>query len=275
MVNSFGAKRVLITGANGLIGNLVYSHLNSLPDLYIPFGMTRRREPSARVTKMPFTPIPDERLHLADLTDFEAVKRAIEGMHTVVHMAANPNGNAPWESILQNNIIGSYHVFEASRLAGVKRVVYASTNQVVFGYLKEEPYRQLFSTETGALDSADFPSIDHTQPLKPPNFYACSKVYGEALAYTYAHQHGLSCICLRIGWVTDDDQVPYPNAKIFWCSHRDIIQLVERCIQAPDDLKFDIFFGHSDNHPNLVDIQHARDVLGYQPQDRAEDRIKG
>jgi len=275
MVNNTEQKKILITGANGLIGNLVYAHLDSQPDKYIPFGMARRREPSARVTVMPFKPIPDERMHLADLEDFEGVKKAIDGMDTVVHMAANPSGNAPWDSVLQSNIIGSYHVFESSRLAGVKRVVFASTNQVVFGYLKEEPYRQLVTTETGDVDRLVIPKIDHTQPVKPPNFYACSKVYGETLAYTYSLQYKISCICLRIGWVTDDDQVPYPNAGIFWCSQRDIIQLVELCIQAPEDLKFDIFFGHSDNHPNLVDIEHARDVLGYQPKDRAEDRFKG
>jgi hypothetical protein len=57
---------------------------------------------------------------------------------------------------------------------------------------------------------------------------------------------------------------------MLWCSHRDIAQLVERCLQAPDSLRFDVFFGQSDNRYNLVDIQHARDVLGYAPEDSAE-----
>ncbi len=111
----------------------------------------------------------------------------------------------------------------------------------------------------------------HTQPARPTTYYACSKVFGEALAHMYATVHGLSCICLRIGWVTSDDKLPRPRARILWCSHRDIVQLVERCIQAPDSLRFDVFFGQSANRYNLVDIQHARDVLGYAPQDNAED----
>ena len=58
-----------------------------------------------------------------------------------------------------------------------------------------------------------------------------------------------------------------------WCSQRDIVQLVERCVNAPDDLRFGIFYGMSDNRWCWVDIQNARDVLGYAPQDRAEERV--
>jgi uronate dehydrogenase len=89
----------------------------------------------------------------------------------------------------------------------------------------------------------------------------------------YAYKHGLSCLCLRIGWVVPNDRVPYPQAQRLWCSQRDIVQLIERCINAPEELRFDIFFGQSDNRYNLVDIQHAWDKLGYRPQDRAEDRL--
>ena len=58
-------------------------------------------------------------------------------------------------------------------------------------------------------------------------------------------------------------------------SQRDIVQLVERCLNAPDSLRFDVYFGQSNNRYNLVDIEHAREVVGYAPQDRAEDRLAG
>jgi len=265
--------KVLITGAYGLIGNLVYAHLAAQPATYDAYGMVRRAQPSARTTAAHSYQIPAEKLRLADLTNFSAVRRAVEGMDVVVHMAADPDGRAGWESVLNNNIVGSYHLFEASRLAGVKRVIYASTNQVVFGYRADEPYGSLFAGryDYAALDL--YRPIDHTQPTRPLNHYACSKVFGEALAHTYAYTHGLSCICLRIGWVTDDDRLPRPNARILWCSQRDIVQLVERCIGAPSSLRFDVFFGQSDNRYNLVDIEHAKNVLGYAPQDRAEERL--
>jgi nucleoside-diphosphate-sugar epimerase len=265
--------KVLITGAYGLIGNRVYAHLAEQPAAYDSYGMVRRAQPSARTAALHSSQIPAEKLRLADLTDFSAVQRAVDAMDVVVHMAADPDGRAGWESVLNNNIVGSYHLFDASRLAGVKRVIYASTNQVVFGFRVDEPYHSLFAGryDDPALDA--FHPIDHTQPARPLNYYACSKVFGEALAHMYAYVHGLSCICLRIGWVTDDDQLPHPNARILWCSQRDIVQLVERCINAPSSLRFDTFFGQSNNQYNLVDIEHAKNVLGYAPQDRAEERL--
>jgi hypothetical protein len=66
---------------------------------------------------------------------------------------------------------------------------------------------------------------------------------------------------------------PSPRAQTLWCSQRDIVQLVERCINAPMSLRFDTFFGQSDNRYNLVDIQHTKDILGYVPQDRAEEQL--
>ena len=263
--------RVLITGAYGLIGNLVYAHLAAQPAAYDVYGMVRHPQPSRRVRAAHFQEIPASRLRLADLPDADAVRRAVAGMDVVVHLAADASGAAGWESLLPNNIIGSYHVFEASRQAGVSRVIYASTNQVVFGYRAEEPYQSLFAGRFDKITPGTIPPVDHTQCTRPLSLYACSKVFGEALTYTYAHVHGLSCICLRIGWVTPEDRPAHPQARILWCSQRDIVQLVERCINAPPSLRFDIFFGQSDNRYNLVDIQHAREVLGYAPQDRAED----
>lgn len=263
---------VLVTGANGLIGNLVYAHLAAQSDRYSPFGNARRRETSARVTDAIYTPIPDERLRIADLKDFDGVKRAIAGMDVVVHMAADASGHSGYDSVLGNNIIGTHNVFEACRLAGVKRVIFASTNQVVFGYRDTDPYRSLFALRFDEVNSQNIKPITHDQPARPLNDYAASKVYGEAIAHQYAFAHGLSSIALRIGWVTNDDQLPHPAARFLWCSQRDIVQLVMKCIEAPAALRFDVFFGQSNNPYNLVDIEHPRRVLGYEPQDSVEDR---
>jgi nucleoside-diphosphate-sugar epimerase len=259
---------VLITGAYGLVGNAVYERLSGLA-AYQTYGMVRRIQPSARVDTSRFRAIAPARLRVADLEDLAAMRAAVSGMDVVVHMAADSDGRASWESILRSNIIGTRNVFEASRLAGVRRVVFASTNQVIFGYRAVEPYRALLEGRHEDLP-ADYTPIRHDQPVRPPNEYACSKVFGEALAHVYAHTHGMSCICLRIGWVTTDDRPAHPS---LWCSRRDIVQLVERCIQAPESLRFDVFFGQSDNRYNLVDISHPREVLGYAPVDRAEERV--
>ena len=263
---------VLITGANGLIGNLVYAHLATLPDRYSPYGNARRRETSDRVTGAIYTPIPEDRLRIADLRDFDAMQRAVEGMDVIVHMAADASGHSGYKSVLNNNVIGTHNVFEACRLAGVKRVIFASTNQVVFGYRDTEPYKSLFALRFDDVDPKTIQPVTHDQPARPLNDYAVSKVYGEALAHQYAFAHGLSCIALRIGWVTHDDALPHPAARFLWCSKRDIVQLVMRCIEAPASLRFDVFFGQSNNPYNFVDIEHPRHVLGYEPQDSVEDR---
>ena len=52
-----------------------------------------------------------------------------------------------------------------------------------------------------------------------------------------------------------------------WCSQRDITHLIECCINAPKDLRFDIFFGISDNTFKLVEIEHPKQVVKYNPKD--------
>ena len=262
------ARKVLITGAYGLVGNVVYGHLAQDPEAYDVYGTARRRHPSDRVVEDQMHEIPGKKFFLVDLADFAGMQHAVQGMGTDVHMAADPSGMSGWDSILESNLIGAYHVFEACRLAGVQRVVFASSAQVNFGQRIKMP------PQTGDKRApVDLP-VTHEQPTRPPNLYAASKVWGEAVAYVYALRHEISCICVRIGWVTTEDRPPLDKfawSSTVWCSQRDIAQLVERCICAPPDLRFDVFYGISDNRVRFADIEHAREVLGYVPQDRAED----
>jgi nucleoside-diphosphate-sugar epimerase len=115
--------------------------------------------------------------------------------------------------------------------------------------------------------------IDHLQPTRPMNYYSCGKVFGEALAHMYAYKMGMSCLVLRIGWVVAEDNPRGNWGRMVWCSQRDVVQLVEKAILAPADLRFDVFYGHSNNLYNLVDLEHTRKVLGYEPQDCAEDYL--
>ena len=80
----------------------------------------------------------------------------------------------------------------------------------------------------------------------------------------------MSCLAIRVGQVERDRPRPPRGASIF-VSVRDIVQLWELCINADQSLRFDVFYGMSNNDWRWVDIEHARDVLGYAPQDRAED----
>jgi len=55
-----------------------------------------------------------------------------------------------------------------------------------------------------------------------------------------------------------------------WLSHRDQAQLVRKSLEAPESLKFDIFYGVSANKWRFWDTEHPHEVIGYTPQDNAE-----
>ena len=265
-------KKVLVTGVFGLIGGAIYRRLTEAPERYEAYALARRRGPSRRAADDRTPRIATERFILSDLSDLDQLTVAFSGMDVVVHMAADPDPGGRWESILNSNVIGAYNVFEASRLAAVKRVIFASSGQATLGYQADEPYRAI---SQGCYEDVPdpIPLVTHRHPVRPINVYGCSKVWGEALARVYADVHGLSCICLRIGWVVAEDRPPNPTARAVWCSQRDIVQLVERGIDAPESVRFDVLYGTSEDRYRWMDIERARQVVGYVPRDRAEDRL--
>lgn len=253
-------KKVLVTGLSGTIGMAIKPFLENK---YALSALNRRDVPGVPTLR-------------ADIADMDAIRPAFEGVDVVVHLSAaasalrNYTGvNAEWPEILKSNLIGCYNVFEAARLAGVKRIVFASSSATIRGYESEYPWKPIIE---GRYDEApaSWPMVTHEYPMRPWRLYGCSKVWGEALGRYYSDAFGMSVICLRIGLVDAEDRPRNPREFSIWCSHRDMAQMVERCIAAPDTLKFDIFFVISDNKWGYRDISHAREVLGYAPQDSAE-----
>ena len=249
--------RVLVTGSGGLIGSML---IRSLGDRYDFSGLTRTRRDD----------MPDVPTTIADTSDFAAIRPAFDGMDAVVHMAANPSTEAPWESVLQNNFTGTYNVYEAARQAGARRFVFASSNHAVGLFENDEPYRRIVRGDYSGLDPANVPQIDHTVPPRPDSYYGVSKVFGEAMGRYYSEQFGLEVACLRIGNVNRHDD-PTRNVRLMavWFSHRDLAQMVDQCLSV-EGLGFEIFYGVSGNRWRFWDISHAGQVLGYSPQDDAE-----
>jgi NAD+ dependent glucose-6-phosphate dehydrogenase len=260
--------KVLVTGATGQIGYMTFKRLEEQPERYDAFAQDRKSAPSDRVPKSWSIDIRDSRFRLCDLTNFQDVRRAVQGMDVVVHLAADPEGRV-WESLLNNNIIGTYHVFEACKQEGVRRIVAGSSIMVSQGHREQEPYRAMMERRHTDIPE-DVPLVAPDVPAEPRSLYAASKVWTESLARTYAHRHDISCICIRIGQVERDRPRPPQGADIY-VSQRDIVQIIERCINAAPEVAFDIFYGMSDNDLRWVDIEHAREKVGYVPQDRAED----
>ena len=62
-----------------------------------------------------------------------------------------------------------------------------------------------------------------------------------------------------------------PRERAVWLSHRDVAQMVERCLGATLELGFDAFFVTSRNRLGYRDLAHARHAVGYEPEDSADD----
>jgi len=208
---------------------------------------------------------------LADLSDLDAVEKAVQGMDVVVQMAADPRPEASWDSLLSSNIIGVRNVFEAVVRAGVPRVIYASSIMVSWGYQLDEPYKSISESRFEQLKGEEIHTVTHEWPHRPTGLYPATKVWGEALARYACDVHGVSVICLRIGWVNAEDSPHKPENAAVWCSQRDVVQLVERSIEAPASVRFDIFYGVSNNRWRWVDLEHPRLAIGYIPRDSAEE----
>jgi nucleoside-diphosphate-sugar epimerase len=264
-------KRVLITGAYGLIAGALYQHMVR-SGKYEVHGTARRRHPSVRAAKHRDLAIPENRLHMVDLTDLEGMRAAVRGFDVVVAMAAEPSQDAPWDKILASNIVGSYNTLEAARLEGVPRVVYASSVRVNHGYKETEPYKSI--VEGRFADVPDpIPLVHVTDPPRPTEPYSASKVWGEALARVYAEQHGMSVLCVRVGWVIAEDWPFEPSLVSMWSSQRDICRITQMSVDAPESLRFEIVYGLSAGRYCWIDLEHSREVLGYVPIDNAEEAV--
>jgi uronate dehydrogenase len=189
-----------------------------------------------------------EEIVTLDLADMRGLQVAMEGIDCVVHLAGIPT-EAPWERILETNIAGCYNVFEAARLKGVRRVVFASSNHAV-GFHRREV------------------DIDTESPTRPDSRYGVSKVFGEALGRMYADKYGFSVACLRIGPFRTPDQPAAERELMNWISHRDMAQLTRRCIEHPG-YHFVVVYGVSDNTRNRWHNDRVG-FLGYEPEDDAE-----
>ena len=246
-------ERILVTGMSGLIGGAVRQRLQGRYELT---ALNRSLVPGVRALQ-------------ADIADFDAILPAFEGQDTVVHLAASARGSDPWERVRDPNLLGVYNVFEAARQARVSRVVFASSGSTISGWEQVQPYRALVN---GDYDNVKhpWPMITHETPVRPTGVYGATKVWGEALARQFSDSFELSILCLRIGLVNKEDRPTDSRQFSVWCSQGDISQMVERCIEAPPELRFDIFYALSRNKWSYRDISHAREVVGFEPEDEAE-----
>jgi UDP-glucose 4-epimerase len=167
--SGLAGRRVLVTGGSGFIGRHAVASLAAA---------------GAQVRVVDLKPHPDPSVDLVvgDIGDAEVLEAAFDGgVDSVVHLAAitsvlrsveNPAGT------FDTNVAGTHGVLEAARTAGVRSLVFASTNAV-----------------TGPMQA---PAIVETAVLKPLTPYGATKAAGEMLMSAYTASYGVRCVCLRL-----------------------------------------------------------------------------
>lgn len=182
----------------------------------------------------------------ADLADATAVNHLVAGCQAIVHFGG-VSTEQPWAPILQANIIGAYNLYEAARIHGVKRVIFASSNHVMGFYRQSEV-------------------VDAQTPPRPDGLYGLSKAFGEDLSRLYFDRYGIETACVRIG-----SSFPEPRDRRMlatWMSYDDLHRLITACLTTPV-LGHSIIYGTSDNSVSWYDNHLARHI-GYRPQDSAD-----
>uniref|UniRef100_A0A7D5KFZ4 NAD(P)-dependent oxidoreductase n=2 Tax=Natrinema halophilum TaxID=1699371 RepID=A0A7D5KFZ4_9EURY len=263
-----------MTGAFGRVGHAIIDHIAD-HDEY-EFSYLNRSDRDAYETVV------------ADVNDYEAIRPAFDGQDAVIHLAGYPEPDGTWEEVLKSNIIGMYNTLEAARDAGVESFIFGSTNHVV-GMYEVDNAPDIYDPDFDL-------TVDHTSPVRPDSYYGSSKAFDEAIGRFYVEnfEYPERFYALRICSVRHQEyDHPYGDAehgvdngkwergsekydemvdrmKAMWHSRRDLAQLIECCLED-DTVEFDIFNGVSDNDGRWFDIEHAREVLGYEPQDNGNE----
>jgi NAD+ dependent glucose-6-phosphate dehydrogenase len=191
----------------------------------------------------------------ADLGAYdESWARHFKGAQTVLHFAGEPQPTAPWALVHRANIVATANVLRASRMHGVRRVIFASTNQVMAGYR--------FSDEIVTTD----------MPPTPLNPYAVSKLCCEEAGRAFSSETGISFIAFRIGNIQPGENSPRPGMGIglwgqqMWLSNRDFVAGIQAAIVVPD-VSFAILNLVSNNPGMRWDLTATHRVLGFLPKD--------
>ncbi|MEB0203860.1 NAD(P)-dependent oxidoreductase [Pseudomonas sp. CCC3.1] len=229
-------NRLLLTGAAGGLGKVLRESLK-------PYAKVLRLSDIA-----PMAPAVDnsEEVLLCDLADKHAVHQLVEGVDAILHFGG-VSVERPFEEILGPNISGIFHIYEAARRHGVKRVIFASSNHVI-GFYKQDQ------------------KLDAHSLRRPDGYYGLSKSYGEDMATFYFDRYGIETVSIRIGSSFPEPQ----NRRMMstWLSFDDLTQLLERSLYTPN-VGHTVVYGASNNVDVWWDNRFAAH-LGFEPQDTSE-----
>lgn len=239
--------RVLITGAAGTIGKQVSTHLIDKYELTL--------------VDHSFEKFPEKLKTKANIIEANLSKRSswdglLDDIDIVIQFAADPSPEAEfYDSLLDANYKLPHNLYdEALKSDSLKRIIFASSIHTIDAY---PPNKQ----------------VSPAEPPRPNDLYGVSKVYLEALAAHYAYTHGVESIGIRIGdyksslneFLTRSG----PQGLAAYLSKDDFNHLIDCCLTAQLSDPLLIINGLSANTFNRMEIESAREKVGYQPTDNA------
>jgi nucleoside-diphosphate-sugar epimerase len=236
-------RTVLITGASGNIGRKLRAAWADIYDLVL-------------IDKNPTDDDSDVIQADLSLLDDDWITH-FHGVDTVVHLAANADEFAPWEDLIGPNLDVLANVFHAAALAGVERIVFASSNHVMGDYEK-------LGDEPIGVDLA---------PL-PDSAYGVTKLVGERFGQSLARAFDLTFVALRLGWIQEGpnrpETLPHEWARKMWLSNADLVRLFDCALEADiEDRSFVLVNGMSRNRGMRWNLSDAAELLGFLPEDDA------
>ncbi len=233
---SLTATRVVVTGGAGRVGRSLRAAMSAEFAQVVVLDLVEETQLA-----------PNETAVVCDVTDLPALTRALAGADAVIHLAGYPS-DRPVEDILQVNCLGTWNLYEAARLNGIRRVVVASSNHATGFY----PRDQVVSPD---------------MPMRPDGTYGLSKCWGELVAGLYWDKSGIRSLSIRIGNALGRPETR--RALHVWISARDLAQLVRIGLTHPQ-VDATVVYGISRRDDGWWDNSVA-EALGYAPQDRIDD----
>jgi len=185
-------------------------------------------------------------------------------MDGVLHLGVSVDVDN-WDDQMAVTALGTLNVFRAAQEAGVTQVVAMSSGSTMCAWEWDDtlPYGRLARGEWDGLN--EWPLLDTRTPARPDSPYAVAKLFGEHVGRFFSDRHGMQVVMIRLGGVLPEDQPNLIRQFPGYLAQADAVQMIDRCLSAPETIRYEIFDAISDNWPRWRDTSPAKRLLGWRP----------